>query len=139
MTTVILKGSCLCSGVRFEIDGRHSAVGICHCSKCQKASAASGIAELMTASKSFRFTQGQELIQRYQQPSGYSNAFCSRCGSNLPKPHPSGKVWWIPAGLLDGDPPIELGMHIYVDSKARWDEIGGDAVQYAEDWPERPE
>ena len=132
-----LGGSCLCGGVHFEVDGRVSPIGMCHCSKCRKASAATGIAELITGAKSLRFTAGEELIGRFRQPSGYINHFCSRCGSNLPKPHPNGKVWWVPAGLLDDDPGVRLAMHIYVGSKASWFDIADDALQYDEDMPNR--
>jgi len=134
-----IPGSCLCGGVRFEIDGRVSPIGLCHCSKCRKAYGGPAAAELMTAAKSVRFTAGEQKIRRYAQPTGFSVQFCEDCGSPLPKPHRNGKLYWVPAGLLDEDPGVPVAMHIFVDSKASWDEIGGDAVQYPEDWPEQPE
>jgi len=33
---------------------------------------------------------------------------------------------------VDGDPGVQIEMHIFVDSKAPWDHIGGHAPQYAE-------
>ena len=33
---------------------------------------------------------------------------------------------------IDGDPGVEIEMHIFVDSKAPWDHIGGNAKQHSE-------
>jgi hypothetical protein len=33
---------------------------------------------------------------------------------------------------VDGDPRVEIEMHIFVGSKAPWDHIGGDAPQFIE-------
>lgn len=132
-----IRGSCLCGAVRFEIEGRVSPIGLCHCSKCRKATGTGAIADLMTASKSLRFTHGEEKVRRFMQESGYRTAFCEQCGSPLPKPHPNGKMWWVPAGSLDDDPGVPIAMHIFVDSKAPWDELPEGTVQYPEDWPGR--
>jgi hypothetical protein len=32
----MVVGSCLCGGVRFEVDGPISGMGNCHCSDCRK-------------------------------------------------------------------------------------------------------
>jgi hypothetical protein len=42
------------------------------------------------------------------------------------------QVHGLTLGCIEGDPGVEIGMHIFVDSRAPWDHIGGDAVQYAE-------
>ena len=36
----MLKGSCLCSGIRYEIDAELGPVTNCHCSQCRKAAGA---------------------------------------------------------------------------------------------------
>jgi hypothetical protein len=45
------------------------------------------------------------------------------------------EVHGITLGTVDGDPGVEITMHIHVASKAVWDQIGGDAPQL----PEGPE
>jgi hypothetical protein len=35
-------------------------------------------------------------------------------------------------GCVDGDPGVEIEMHIFVDSRASWDHIGGNAPQFSE-------
>ena len=36
----MLKGSCLCGGIRYEIDADLGPVTNCHCSQCRKAAGA---------------------------------------------------------------------------------------------------
>lgn len=134
----MIRGSCLCGGVGFEIDGRVSGIGQCHCSLCRKVSGTAANAVLLTAARSFRWTKGESLAKRWSRPVGRGNTFCSSCGSPLPELHPSGKVFWVPAGLLDDDPGTRVEQHIFVDSKAPWDEIAGSAPQYPEAAPDRP-
>jgi len=38
----------------------------------------------------------------------------------------------VTAGLLDDDPGLVIGGHIFVGSKAAWDEIAGDAPRFEE-------
>jgi hypothetical protein len=40
--------------------------------------------------------------------------------------------WFVPAGLLDGDPGVGIRGHIWVSSKPGWEVIGDDAPQFAE-------
>jgi hypothetical protein len=43
-----------------------------------------------------------------------------------------GEVHGVALGTVDGDPGVQIEMHIFVDSKAPWDCIGGNAPQYPE-------
>jgi hypothetical protein len=43
-----------------------------------------------------------------------------------------GEVHGVTLGTVDGDPGVEIEMHIFVGSKAPWDHIGGDAPQHLE-------
>ena len=76
--------------------------------------------------------KGEELLRRYDRPDGWGTVFCGTCGSPVPKLHPSGGAYWVPAGLLDDDPGVGVEGHIFVGSKARWDEIAGSAPQFDE-------
>ena len=131
----MVRGSCLCGGVRFEIAGRVNPIGMCHCSLCRKVSGVASNATLMTGKDEIKWLAGEDLLQTYTRPTGWRSAFCRTCGSPAPNLHPSGGAYWIPAGLLDDDPGVGVEMHIFVGSKASWDEIGGSAVQFDEDFP----
>ncbi len=121
----MIRGSCLCSGVRFEIDRAVGPFELCHCSRCRKASGSAFVAGLGVKVGDFHLLSGAELIRTYEAPirecpPAYLVAFCSRCGSPVPHP-PVGATWFeIPAGLLDGDPGLRPDKHIFVDCKSAW-------------------
>ena len=131
----MVRGSCLCGGLRFEVDGKVSDIGMCHCSLCRKASGVGSNAVLLTSVKSFRWLAGKAQVRSWSRPGGWTSAFCETCGAPAPLLHPSGKVYWVPAGLLDDDPGVGVGRHIFVGSKAPWDEIAGRAPQHEEGAP----
>lgn len=131
----MIRGSCLCGAVLFEIDGRISPIGQSHCSKCRKASGTGSNAVFYTAIESLRTVAGEELVRSFERPDGWGSTFCGTCGAPLPRRHPNGKIWFVPAGALDDDPGVAVERHIYVGSKASWDVIGGDAQQFEEDDP----
>ena len=131
----MIKGSCLCGGVRFEIEQAAGPLELCHCNRCRKVSGSAFLAGLYVQSKDFRITAGVELINTYEAPilrtpPPYRTYFCRRCGSPLPNPHPQSDTVEVPAGLLDNDPGLKADKHIFVDVKAPWFEIGDNLPQY---------
>ena len=47
-----------------------------------------------------------------------------------------GKVHGVALGCVDGDPQVEIGMHIFVGSKAAWEVIPEGAIQFDEGPPD---
>ncbi len=131
----MIRGSCLCGGVRFEIEGKVSPIGQCHCSLCRKVSGTASNAELLTARRSLRWVTGEDLIQSFAKRTDWTTSFCRICGCRLPELRANGKLFSVPAGSLDDDPGARVEQHIYVGSRAAWDEIAGDAPQYKEEAP----
>ena len=128
-----IRGSCLCGGVRFEVE-RVREFELCHCNRCRKASGSAFIAWLIAEVADLRFVRGEGLVRKYkapilEAPPPYAMSFCSQCGSPLPCRMPDDGYWNIPAGSLDDDPRVRPEKHIYVDLKAPWDEIAGDLPQ----------
>jgi hypothetical protein len=123
----MIRGSCLCGGVQFEIDRAVGPFELCHCTKCRKVSGSAYLTWMGVRREDFRFVQGVELITTYERPvvespPAYDTSFCSRCGSQVPNPAKVTEPWFeIPAGALDDNPLIRPDKHIYVDSKADWD------------------
>lgn len=135
MTGSKIEGGCFCNSVRYRFEGPLQRARACHCSQCRKAfsGASSAYAELSPAS-TFAWVSGEDLLTMYETGEGWGMAFCSRCGSTLCGLH-DGDVHGLTLGCVDGDPGVEIEMHIFVDSKAPWDHIGGSAPQYAEHAP----
>lgn len=127
-----MRGSCLCGKCVFELKGRISAVGKCHCSKCRKVSGTGSNAVHWARPDNVQWIKGSENIKEYSQPDGWKTVFCSNCGSPLPAMDRRKTMWFVPAGLIDEDPGVGVRGHIWVESKPSWEVIGDDAPQYKE-------
>jgi len=117
------RGSCLCGAVTFEIVGKTTEIGMCHCSKCRKVSGVASNANLMVGRDGLRWLSGEDALLKFSLPDGWGPWRCQVCGSPVPQLHPGGGAYWVPAGLLDDDPGVPIAAHIWVDSRAPWDEI----------------
>jgi hypothetical protein len=126
---VKLEGSCLCGGVRFEIDGEFEPRSYCHCTSCKRLSGAAATANGRVRSESVRIIAGEELLRRYQPDEGSAKTFCSNCGSNL-----FGAGWpereYASVRLTAIDTPFEGGptRHIYTQSVASWETLPDDGL-----------
>jgi hypothetical protein len=123
---LMIRGSCLCGAVRFEVARVAGPFELCHCSRCRKVSGGAHLAGIYVETEHYRLLSGRELIREFalpvrEQPPAYCTFFCSRCGSPTPEPAPRGAWTEIPAGLLDDDPGLRPDRHIFVDYAAPWD------------------
>jgi hypothetical protein len=129
----MIKGSCLCGTVRFEVSGPLSDFVFDHCSRCRKATGSAFSPEIMCAAADFRWVSGESLVKTYvapvrERPPGYRRDFCAICGSMAPSV--LGARVCLPAGALDDDPGIRPARHIFVGYKAPWFEIADAAPQF---------
>jgi hypothetical protein len=129
--SVTLTGGCLCGRVRYSIASPLKAARSCHCSRCRKAFSGAGSAYAEIEVGSFSWLSGEENLTRYESAAGWGLAFCRTCGTTLCGVH-GDQVHGVTLGSVDGDPGVEIEMHIFVGSKAPWDHIGGDAPQFDE-------
>jgi hypothetical protein len=131
----MIEGSCLCGGVRFQIEKATGPFELCHCRRCRKASGSAFASSLGVSRADFRMISGKDLIATYdapilREPPAYRVFFCSRCGSPVPDPAPTADWFEIPAGLLDDDPLQRPDKHIFVEHRASWFEISDHLPQY---------
>ncbi|WP_196137220.1 GFA family protein [Aliikangiella sp. G2MR2-5] len=129
----MLKGECNCGQVAFEVDTSVSDVYYCHCSICRRATGTNGIPVIVIANEHFRWIQGEDKISSWEKPGhDWQMSFCSNCGSPLPGSNDETRMY-VPCGLImSGDENLKVAHHIWVDSKAPWDEICGEAKQHRE-------
>jgi hypothetical protein len=106
----------------------------CHCGRCRKARAAAHAANGFVPESALAFTRGVERLVSYKIPEAlrFTQCFCRDCGGKLPRVDPERKLAVVPLGALDDDPGIRPQEHIFVASKAAWDEISDDLPQHAE-------
>jgi hypothetical protein len=124
------RGSCLCGGVKYQINGRLSGALNCHCSMCRKAAGTAFRSRATVKAADFELVQGEELITFYESSPGTRRGFCRVCGSPILskfEAHP--KYYGLPLGALDDDPGIRPKLHVHVASKAPWFTITDDPPQ----------
>ena len=129
----MVTGQCNCGAVAFEVRAELSDVFICHCSICRRYTGSSGIAVVIADNQQFRWLRGEDQIATWEKPDADWQAhFCRLCGSALPGPNDEARMF-IPAGLIsDGGENLRVAHHIWVGSKAVWDEIGDAGKQHDE-------
>lgn len=125
MTT---SGECFCGRVKYEVRGSLENARSCHCSRCRKAFSGAGSAYAEVRGE-LVWTSGEEALTVYETGPGWGLCFCRVCGSTLGG-LASGKIHGITLGTVNGDPGVVLQRHIFVGSKAPWDEIGGNAPRF---------
>jgi hypothetical protein len=126
----MIRGSCLCGKVRFELNSSAEFINHCHCSMCRKVHGAAFGSFLHADGKGFRWVSGASFIGIYASSPENTRAFCTHCGSNMPVLEDEGAHVIIPAGSLDDDPTIRPLVHIHTASKAPWYEISDALPQF---------
>ena len=133
----MITGSCLCGGVRYEVDGRIGPALNCHCSMCRKVTGAAFRSRVAVPRKNFRWVAGEDLLTLYASSPTTTRTFCKICGSTLVSLfHDNPETLGLPMGTLDDDPGIRPTFHVFVGSKASWFEISDGLPQF-EGFPPR--
>jgi len=124
----MIKGSCCCGAISFELSEPPAMMGCCHCSRCRKVGASTIV---FVRSDTFRWIGGEEMVQRYPAvpPYKYDRCFCSCCGTALGEPG-GGDSFPINANCLDDDPQVRVQFHEFVAEKPAWAAICDAAPQY---------
>jgi hypothetical protein len=131
-----VPGSCLCGGVRFQVEGTPVVVAHCHCSRCRKISGTDGLPSLAVPVEQLRILAGEELIGTwFPGPEPRGKAFCTQCGSSLFSGWPEGPFVAVRIGALDADPGVRPTHHIFVGSAAPWLDLPNDGLPRYEERP----
>jgi hypothetical protein len=127
-------GGCLCGANRYEIDRRHLNAMHCYCELCRKAHGTAFSTHLIVRPGQLRWISGGDLIPYESSPDAYRE-FCPTCGTHLVVHGQSGDdTLAIPAGTLDGKPPVTIIGHMYTGELVPWYRIIDDLPQH-ERWP----
>lgn len=83
--------------------------------------------------QAFRWRSGEDQIATWKKPDAdWQTWFCRNCGSPVPGINDEARMF-VPAGSLSqGGESLTVKHHIWVDSKAVWDEIGDSGQQHPE-------
>ncbi len=128
----MVRGSCLCGDVVYELEGEFQHMSHCHCSMCRKSHGTAFATYVASPARGLRWICGEDRIARYESSPGFGRAFCSTCGSGAPVPDPGGAMVFTPAGNLLEDCGVRPEAHIFVASKAVWYPITDELPRFAE-------
>lgn len=123
-------GSCLCGTVKFTILGSFDSLYLCHCGYCQKDTGSAYAANLFSHSAKLTWSSGVDAVTTFTLPdTRHTKSFCRLCGSALPSAQLADALV-VPAGCLDTEISILPKAHIFVASKASWDQQLDAAPQF---------
>ncbi|NRA86312.1 MAG: GFA family protein [Rhizobiales bacterium] len=130
----MIKGSCLCGKVKFQISGEPYSLSYCHCSRCRKAAGVFS-AVLIGKADDLLITEGQAEIAKFSPGAEWKleRCFCKTCGTSLGD-MATGDIYVIAASALDDDLTIRPTVHIHTESKPNWYEIVDDLKKFEGDY-----
>ncbi len=79
----MLKGSCLCKGVTYEVHSGLGPIIMCHCSKCRKATGTAFATNTPINTTDFKLVTGENLLSEFESTPNVFRVFCRNCGSPL--------------------------------------------------------
>lgn len=129
MSDLKRSGSCLCKSVKFEVTLSEEEVHVCHCGICQKWGGNSGLA--LACDKDWKI-EGEEHLTWYDSSDWAQRGFCSKCGTHLLFRMNDESYCGVPAGALDSQNDLKIGMHIFIDKKPDYYDFADDAKRLTE-------
>jgi len=132
----MIKGSCLCGNIEYEVEEQPGKIFNCYCSICRRSHGAAFATQVFARGETLKILKGEEYLKEYFSGRGY-RAFCSNCGSRLMN-YAKDKSRYLSVARasitsdFDGKPVA----HVLVGSKADWVEPAADIPAF-EDVPRK--
>lgn len=126
-------GSCLCGEVTFTINNEIKDIFCCHCSLCRKAQGSAFATNANVKMKDFNFVSGESNLSSYRSSETQTKLFCKTCGSPIMSKNTlTPDMIRIRLGTIETDIVECPEAHIFVASKANWEDISDNLPQYDE-------
>ncbi len=126
----MIKGSCLCGRVQYQLADEIREVSMCHCSQCQQAQGSAFVAVCPVEADKLAFT-GEEYIKHYESSKGKLRSFCGECGSPLYSSKSAlPNIKRLRVGSITTAFTCDNQYHIHTDSIAPWHRITDSYKQY---------
>ena len=125
----MIKGSCCCGAVKFELLAEPAMMGTCHCSRCRKAGASTIV---FVKKQDLKWIEGKENVVLFQPtaPYKYGRCFCKICGTSLGEILSEQDSFPIAANALDDEIALKNQFHEFVSEKPSWYDICDHAKQF---------
>lgn len=126
-----LFGQCLCGAVSFTVSGEINRVSACYCSQC-RAQNGGGAFHGAEFAGDMTIHQDKEL-KWFDSSDKATRGFCGACGSSLFwKSKTNSQYFDVSLGAFADDSLFELDAHIFVDSKAGYQQPPNNAPHFIE-------
>ncbi len=117
----MVKGSCHCKKVEFEIAEEELSVRYCYCETCRKLSGGDYSSVARVDSCKFNITQGKESLISYESRPGKNRYYCPNCFSPIyVTTNNELSFLRVRLGLIDGEPKVTVTGHMWVSEKPNW-------------------
>jgi hypothetical protein len=128
MTT--LHGSCLCGGVKYEVDANPDALRACHCTSCKQLSGGGATVNFPASPSAIRIVEGNELLQGFTPEGGSTKTFCRNCGTNLfGGGWPDSERCSVRVPNISEPLDAQVVAHLFVRSAAPWETLPDDGAR----------
>lgn len=125
-----LHGTCLCGGVRFEVDAEPETLRFCHCTSCKHLSGGAGTVNFGVSPSAITIVEGEELLQSFTPEGGSAKTFCRNCGTNLfGGGWPDSERCSLRVANLEEPLDAKIGAHLFVRSLAPWESLPDDGAE----------
>ena len=122
----------MCGAVQYRVSDEFEYALNCHCSKCRRATGSAFKPLAGIARSKLELVKGKDELLMYGEPAGAHDVRCAHCGSLLYSVVREGRYVHVTLGTLTDEPSIHPSMHIFVRSKASWDQICDGLPQHDE-------
>lgn len=124
-------GRCLCGAIEYAIYVDFDEIIQCHCQKCRKATGTAFATNAPIPKDGFKLIQGEEKLKYFASSPTAKRYFCGECASPIYSVKETApEIYRIRIGLIDEDIPQPISKHVFVGSKANWDQISDDVIQF---------
>ncbi len=117
----MVKGSCLCGNISYQVELIPDMIFNCHCKFCRKAHGADYVTIAVAEASSLKLTDEKGLLKEHHNDIGGVRAFCSECGTRLMN-YSADKQSYFSVTLSTVDTPVDVkpAAHVNTESKASW-------------------
>lgn len=134
MSRFPLEGGCHCGAVRYGLHKPALSVQHCHCERCRKVYGSMFSTGAVVQRDAITIT-GEGNLTTYRSSPTLASRFCKTCGCHLFGYEESEQaLMYFAASTLDGRAhpghPPDKESHIYMRSKAQWDQTSDDLAKY---------
>ena len=128
----LVRGSCLCGVIAYQITEPFKVAHNCHCSRCRYGCAAAHSSTGFVSYDGLQYLSGEDHLKPYKVPDAkfFTQVFCDVCSSLMPVKDAERGISLIPLSSLNHDPEIKPVDHQFVDDKAGWHDITDDLPQF---------